>query len=126
MQYLKDIPIRTKFVLFPLIGSGFLIATLILYATHLNSERQALAHTEQENLAKVGVLSDLFAQLSRNHVRIFTMLSSTAEFLDEEAIYENGKKTLYLIYELEKKISQLTRQFTLKTQEEEHLSTLIV
>ena len=74
MRFFNRASIRTKFVLLPLVATGFLLILLSIFASFLGAEKRLLTQIKQENIVKVDLLLDLFAQLSRNHAHIFSLL----------------------------------------------------
>ena len=127
MHMIKRASIQTKIIMIPLVTSVFLIVTLGFHITALQNEKKILQDVEKKSLKKIGILSDLFARLSRNHAQISTILSSASYQLDEEAVYEQGIQVIYKISAIERQIREIHDDEGHKSRkyEDKHLHIII-
>ncbi len=116
MKLFRDLKIRTKFLLIPLVVAIGTTLVASLYLSILDARQAKLSHVVQHDLAEIKQLTTVFSQLSTNHVQIFDLLA-TATRSTAEQLYEIGKIRLHLIHNLIGQFNAATQTFRVTEQE---------
>jgi signal transduction histidine kinase/DNA-binding response OmpR family regulator len=117
MRDLQHVTIKTKLLCIPLLAATGLIFLGVLALQGLHTHKTLLAPVAQQDLVKIDKLTHLFSQFSTSHVRIFDLLSSASSGIDEEQLYEMGKKNLNLIHTVRERIDDSADTLTLTEKE---------
>lgn len=123
-ELLKNVSLKTKFTLVPVIASVFLLILIVAFLALARQEKHLLEHIETQTLTKIDKLLSLKHKLSQNHGEIFSMLVSSTNRWDEEQIYVQGKPRLYAIQEIEDHLDKVTSNYQLTDDEKRRLAIL--
>jgi signal transduction histidine kinase/DNA-binding response OmpR family regulator len=118
MRFLGHLKIRTKFLLISAVAAGGMILLGGLSLKVLNIQKTLLLQIVHQDLSKIDELSTLFSQLSTTHVQIFDLLASAGTGVDEEQLYESGKKSLNFIHEIISQVNENTKRLNFTEKEQ--------
>src|SRR6266851_1554381 len=118
MRFLGHLKIRTKFLLISAVAAGGMILLGGLSLKVLNIQKTLLLQVVHQDLSKIDELSTLFSQLSTTHVQIFDLLASAGTGVDEEQLYESGKKSLNFIHEIISQVNENTKRLNFTEEEQ--------
>jgi len=124
MRFLRHLKIRTKFLLISAVAAGGMILLGGLSLNMLHIQRTLLFQVVPQDLSKIDELSTLFSQLSATHVQIFDLLASPGSGVDEQQLYESGKKSLNLLHNIISQINETTKRLNFTEEEQEVRSRL--
>src|SRR5712692_9675594 len=119
MRFLGHLKIRTEFLLISAVAAGGMILLGGLSLKVLNIQKTLLLQVVHQDLSKIDELSTLFSQLSTTHVQIFDLLASAGTGVDEEQLYENGKRNLNIIHNIISQVSEITKRIDFTEEERE-------
>jgi hypothetical protein len=118
MRFLGHLKIRTKFLLISAVAAGGMILLGGLSLKVLNIQKTLLLQVVHQDLSKIDELSTLFSQLSTTHVQIFDLLASAGTGVDEEQLYESGKKSLNFLHEIISQVNENTKRLNFAEKEQ--------
>ena len=120
----KKSSIRTKFILFPLITIFLFITMTGIFIVYVSNQERLISNNEKDTLNKFKIISNLFANISINHVHLSSILLNAIERYDEESLYSSGKSSLYSIRDIIESIKNLDKNFQFSTGEIKYLDIL--
>ena len=124
MRFLKNLKIRTKSLLVPAMMAGGMILLGGLSLKVLEIQKTLLVQVVNQDLAKIDTLSLLFSQLSTTHVQIFDLLASAGAGVDEEKLYESGKRNLDILHNIILQINGITKVINITEENKKIYSNL--
>ncbi len=80
----KKSSIRTKFILFPLITIFLFITMTGIFIVYVSNQEKLISNNEKDTLNKFKIISNLFANISINHVHLSSILLNAIEKYEEE------------------------------------------
>lgn len=105
MQLMKNLSLKTRFLITPLLAAGLtgfiLLASYYAYQNNHNT----LLHLQKSNLTQIGEINRLSLILTTNHNQLNQLLIATSRHQDEEKVYINGRKILDTLFKIERELS---------------------
>lgn len=124
-KFLNNASLKTKFILVPLISGGLLIVLVFAFSGLMAQANQSRERVEHRAFEEFNTLLNLFGELSRNHREIFVLLASGGDRWDEEKVYLEGKPRLHTIHDIEDRLEELPKIFSLSAGEQRRLDLLL-
>jgi signal transduction histidine kinase/HAMP domain-containing protein len=116
-RLIAGLGLRTKFLAVPLIAAAGIVLMAALFLDSLRTQNAFLTRIAKHELVQIDRLASHFSELTANHVQIFDLLASAGAGVGEEQLYERGKRHLYRIHELTKRLEELSRDPMLTEEE---------
>ena len=108
-------PLKTRLLLAPIVG--LLLVIMLSAAFYWQSEKQnaVLTRIAYQDLQLLDRYTDIFTDLSRQHMRLYELLYDAGQNVEEGEIYDRGVDILDAISDLNQQMSSLSHQGRLES-----------
>ncbi|KRT53855.1 diguanylate cyclase (GGDEF) domain [endosymbiont of Ridgeia piscesae] len=125
MRLLSRLPLRSKFLVAPLIGLLLMLGLALIFLNAIFEQEVLFEHLNGEDLPILNRVSQLSSRVSNNYVRLLKVMGAAGQELDEEGVYERGTPLLDELNEIEEELNSLPSDYPLDDLEQEKYRVLL-
>jgi diguanylate cyclase (GGDEF)-like protein/PAS domain S-box-containing protein len=91
----------------PILGLVLIIILTVSYLNQINRQNELIRDIAHQDLELLGHYTDMFTQLSNNHIALYELLNKAGKDLDEGEVYDRGTSILDNIVVITKELEQI-------------------